>query len=68
MGDVKVRRRWTIDPVEKVHSQRKKPKKYDIPAGEDIMDQLKEMEEDLDYIIEHGQSNLPNIDYLRIKK
>lgn len=43
---IKVRRTWKIDPVERIHSRVRKPKRWDIPASEEIEEQLQEMLED----------------------
>jgi hypothetical protein len=55
----KVRRSWRINPVERPHSRVKRPKREDIPADEEIKDQLEEMAEDYDYY---------DLNYLKIKK
>jgi hypothetical protein len=39
---IKVRREWRINPVERVHSNQKKP---DIPAKDDIEEQLDILED-----------------------
>ena len=64
--DVKVRRTWRIDPVERVHSRVKKPKVWDRPADEDILEQLEEWEED--YIEGYARDYIPDLDNLHIKK
>lgn len=62
--NVKVRRTWRMDPVERVHSRRKKPTKADIPAKEEIEQQLQEWYESE---WEGWTDELPDIDNLHIK-
>ena len=64
--DVKIRRTWKIDPVERIHSRIKKPKAWDIPADEDIIEQLEEWE--ADYLEGHVRDYVPDLDNLHIKK
>jgi hypothetical protein len=65
-NNVKVRRTWKMDPVERVHSRRKRPSKDAIPADQDIMQQLEEWRED--ELEGWTRDWMPDIFNLQIKK